>query len=84
MLLANSDELLDTLSVPSRKTKSRRGGARPGAGRKPTLKDPVSMTLDLERPQKDALEVLAHQDGASVASLVRKAVATYLRRRGKA
>jgi hypothetical protein len=48
------------------------------------LKEPVSMTLDLERPQKDALEVLAHQDGVSVASLVRKAVATYLRRRGKA
>jgi hypothetical protein len=42
------------------------------------------MTLDLERPQKDALEVLAHQDGVSVASLVRRAVGAYLRRRGKA
>ncbi len=33
------------------KKKARRGGARPGAGRKPVLRDPVSITGDLGSPK---------------------------------
>jgi hypothetical protein len=61
--------------------KDGRGGARLGAGRKPVLEDPVSITLDLERPHADAMRDLAAEDEVSVASLVRTAVAAYLKRR---
>ena len=44
----------------------------------------MSLTIDVERPQKDALEDLAQERGVSVASLVRKAIDGFLRRRGKA
>ena len=54
-----------------------------GRGRPRLLKDPVSFTADLERADADALDALATKDGVSFASLVRKAVAAYLRRRGR-
>ncbi len=60
---------------------SGRGGWRPGAGRKPTLRDPVSFTGEIERPDMDALEAIAEERGVSVASLVRAAVAAYVKRR---
>ena len=67
--------------VAARSKKKGRGGARPGAGRKPVLEDPVSVTLDLERPHADGLRSLAAEEGVSLASLVRAAVETYLKRR---
>lgn len=67
-------------SVARRKIKGTWGGYRPGAGRKPTLKDPVSFTGDLERTDVDFLESIARSRGVSVASLVRNAVATYVKR----
>ena len=66
--------------VARRKTKGTWGGWRPGAGRKPTLKDPVSFTADLERADVDFLESIASRRGVSVASLVRNAVAAYVKR----
>ena len=59
------------------------GGKRLGAGRKPTLMDPVSFTGDLERPDADALEAIARERGVSVASLVRRAVSAYVKRQKK-
>ena len=66
--------------VGARKTKGTRGGWRPGAGRKPTLRDPVSFTGDIERLDMDALEAIAEERGVSVASLVRAAVTAYVKR----
>lgn len=63
-----------------RKVKGTWGGWRPNAGRKPTLKDPVSFTGELERADVDYLEKIAEKRGASVASLVRNAVAAYVQR----
>ncbi len=67
-------------AVAARKAKSSWGGRRPGAGRKPILKDPVTVTTDVERPDMDALEAIAVERGVSVASLVRAAVAAYVTR----
>ena len=66
--------------VANRTTKGTRGGWRPGAGRKPTLKDPVSFTGELERADVDALQGIADEREVSIASLVRTAVAAYVRR----
>ena len=66
--------------VARRKTKGTWGGWRPGAGRKRTLEDPVSITADLERADVDFLEKIAEKRGVSVASLVRNAVAAYVQR----
>ncbi len=65
--------------VGRRKIKGTWGGWRPGAGRKPTLKDPVSFTGDLERADVDYLETIASKRNVSVASLVRNAVAAYVK-----
>jgi hypothetical protein len=56
------------------------GGRRAGAGRKPTLREPVSFTGDLEQSDLQALAEIAEQRGVSVAALVRAAVAAYLKR----
>ena len=66
--------------VGRRKIKGTWGGWRPGAGRKPTIKDPISFTGDLERADVDYLEVIAEKRDVSVASLVRNAVAAYIQR----
>lgn len=59
------------------------GGARPGAGRKPELADPVSLTLDLERADHEALCTIAERRGKPLAALVRAAVRAYVRRAGR-
>ncbi len=61
--------------------KGRLGGRRPGAGRKPILREPVSFTGDIERADIEALEAIADERGASLASVVREAVGAYLKRR---
>ena len=69
--------------VAVRKTKGTWGGWRPGAGRKPVLKDAVSFTGDVERDDMDALEAIAEEKGISVAALVRQAIRAFLKRRRK-
>jgi hypothetical protein len=56
-------------------------GRRPGAGRKPFLKDAASFTGDLEKAQMDALQAMGEERGVSVAQLVRDAVQAFLKRR---
>ena len=69
--------------MPTRKTKGQRGGKRPGAGRPPTLKDPVRFIMTIESAEIEALEKIAEERGQTIASLVRSAVTAYLRRRRK-
>ena len=69
--------------VTARKTKGTLGGWRPGAGRKPTLKDAVSFTGDIEKADMEHLEMIARERGVSVASVVRQAVKAFLKRRGR-
>ena len=64
----------------AKKKPSGRGGWRPGAGRKPTLIDPVSFTGELERADIDVLQTIADQRDVSIASLVRAAVTAYVKR----
>jgi hypothetical protein len=67
--------------VTVRKTKGTLGGWRPGAGRKPRLQDPVSFTCELERADVEFLETIAEErGGVSIGSLVRAAVAAYVKR----
>ena len=64
----------------AKKKPSGRGGWRPGSGRKPTLHDPVSFTGEIERADMDVLGEIAEKREVSIASLVRNAVATYVKR----
>ena len=70
-----------TPSVAARKRKGTWGGRREGAGRKPRLRDGVSFTGRLEMDDFDALETIARERDVSVASLVREAVAAYVKRK---
>ncbi len=47
-----------------RKSKGKRGGKRPGAGRPPTLSDPVRFIMTIERTEIEALEEVAEERGA--------------------
>ena len=79
MILDESPEPDHSLAMAKRKP-SGLGGWRPGAGRKPTLHDPVSFTGEIERADMEVLGEIAKQRGVSIASLVRNAVATYVKR----
>ena len=78
--MENQDTGTTIEDVGRRKVKGTWGGWRPGAGRKPTLKDPISFTGELERADVDYLETIASKRNVSVASLVRNVVAAYVQR----
>ena len=78
--MQNQDGTIYNEPVAARKTKGTWGGWRPGAGRKPTLREPVSFTGDIERLDMDCLEAIAEERGVSVASVVRDAVRAYVNR----
>ena len=69
--------------VAARKRRLGWGGARAGAGRPRVVKDPERIAVDFEKPDLDALRALAEHRETSVADLIRRAVAQYLRRAGR-
>jgi hypothetical protein len=66
--------------VPKR---SRKKQAKRGRGRPKEIDDAVSVTFDMERSQSEALREVAEEKGVSVASLIRRAIGSYLRRLGR-
>ncbi len=81
--MTSNCDIQDTIyphEVAARKQKRTWGGRRPGAGRKPTLKGAVAYATQLETADVDALKVIARKRGVSVNSLIRAAVAAYVRR----
>ncbi len=60
----------------------RHGGKRSGAGRKPILEHPVSVTFDLERVERDRLSKLARRRGERLAAMIRRAIGAYTKRYG--
>jgi hypothetical protein len=67
--------------MAARKAKSRRGGARPGAGRKPLFPESADLTIRFQRGTLEALAAVAERRKVSTASLVREAVEHYIARR---
>jgi len=65
----------------AKRRKGSRGGARPGAGRKPVLRDRVGLTVQFDGSVYERLADLAEEREESIGSLVREAVAAYLTRR---
>lgn len=68
-------------SMAARRKKSRQGGYRKGAGRKPVLKGARPVTVTLQDSEYEHVERLAAEDGVSFASIVREAVQAYIARR---
>jgi len=60
--------------MAARRKKWTRGGWRPGSGRKPLFRDPVTITFDLERDELAALTALARERGVTRALLLRKTI----------
>ena len=54
--------------------KNTHGGARPGSGRKPILKDPKSIKINLDGEVYDRLAEVATERETSIGALVREAV----------
>ncbi len=68
---------------PVAKKKSTRGGKRPGAGRKPILRDRVALTVHVDGEQYDQLAELADEKEQSLGSVVREAITAYLAKKRK-
>ena len=66
--------------MATRRRKGTWGGFRKGAGRKPVLDNPRSVTFDLEEPDLDALRAISKERGIPVAEAIRRAISAYLRR----
>jgi hypothetical protein len=69
--------------MAGRKKASGWGGYRPGAGRKPAIKDSLDRTIRFEREDLEALDDLATARGVSTSDLIREAIKSYLARRSK-
>ena len=83
-MVSNSQiNMIESASMATRRRKSRLGGARPGAGRKPFLKDTKALTVTLEGADYDAVDELAEKRGVSLGTIVREAVQAYVTRRRK-
>jgi hypothetical protein len=73
--------VIDSASMAAKRTKSRRGGKRPGAGRKPVLKDARSFAVTLDGADYEAISREADERGVSLGAVVREAVKGYVARR---
>jgi hypothetical protein len=69
--------------MAGRRKKGSHGGARRGSGRHRLFDDRQGLTVQLERADYDALAELAHERRASIGTVVRDAIRTYLARRKK-
>ena len=58
-----------------------RGGARPGAGRKPIFRDRVLRSVSFEREDLEKAQTLADCRGDPLSLVIRDALRQYLRRR---
>ena len=54
------------------KSRNGRGGYRKGAGRKPTLHDPITLTVRIDGDDFDALEGLAEAEDVVLSDYVRR------------
>jgi predicted DNA-binding ribbon-helix-helix protein len=59
------------------------GGRRAGAGRKPVLKNPGRVTVNLEKEDLESLQDEAQDHDLSVGELIRKLVTSHIKRRRK-
>ena len=59
------------------KAKSGRGGRRKGAGRKPEMNHPVSLTLWVEKAELERFQAEADRRGVSSAAVIREALRAY-------
>jgi len=69
--------------MAARRKKGSHGGARSGSGRHRLFDDRQGLTVQLERKDYDELAELAHERRASIGTVVREAIRTYLARRKK-
>ena len=80
MIACQQINLIDSDPMAA-KRKSRRGGRRPGAGRKPELADPHSFSVTLEGADYAAIAEEGEERGVSLGTVVREAVRGYVARR---
>ncbi len=73
--------VLESAPMAAKRSKSRRGGKRPGAGRKPVLKDAHSFAVTLDGVDYEAISREADERGVSLGTIVREAVKGYMARR---
>ncbi len=66
--------------MATRKQNPRLGGTRPGAGRKPVLKNPQLRSVTFEKAQIAALSKIAKRRRWTYAEAVRQAVAAFVKR----
>ncbi len=57
-----------------------RGGARPGAGRKPIFRDRVLRSVSFEREDLEKAKALADRRGVRLSLVIRSALRQYLKR----
>ncbi len=71
--------MIGPMTPPAKKSKH--GGRREGAGRKPVLNGAERLSISLEAADYKSLERLARQRNDSIAAVIRDAVKAYLARR---
>ena len=60
---------------------SKRGGRRPGAGRKPGIQEPTRLSFYVDGPVRDALEELAERDGVGFSEYLRRVLTRHVKSR---
>ena len=71
------------ISDVARRKTGQRGGYRPGARRKPEIRDRVLRSVSFERDELARMDAVAKRRGVTVSILIRSAIRSYIRRRGE-